>query len=84
MKSLSEFWEEEQLGYVHVPPEPEVRVFIIRQEGAEWVVRTHDGARVLGRHATREAAEAQLRAIEANKARALDEAVDAFHERRVR
>lgn len=44
---------------------------MIRKEGGRkpYVVRTHDGRRVLGRHATREQAEEQLRAIEASKRR---------------
>jgi hypothetical protein len=40
---------------------------IIRHEGDKWVVRTHDGSRILGTHDTREDAEKQLYAIEINK-----------------
>ena len=40
---------------------------MIRKQGSKWVVLTHDGSRVLGRHKTRSEAEAQLRAVEARK-----------------
>ena len=44
-----------------------VKEAIIRHENGKWVVRTHDGSRVLGTHDTREDAEKQLYAIEINK-----------------
>lgn len=45
----------------------EVFEYIVRHENGEWVVRTHDGKKVLGKHKTKAEADAQLRAIEANK-----------------
>lgn len=42
----------------------------IRERDGKFEVTTEDGGRVLGTHATREDAEAQLRAVEANKAKA--------------
>ena len=41
--------------------------YIIRHEGSKWVVRTEDGARVLGSHDTEGEAKAQLQAIEISK-----------------
>ena len=43
---------------------------VIEREGSEWVVKSEDGSKVLGRHKSKADAEAQLRAIEASKARA--------------
>lgn len=43
------------------------RSYMIRHEGDEWVVRSADGRKVLGRHKTEDEAKAQLRAIEAAK-----------------
>lgn len=40
---------------------------MIRHEEGKWVLRTRDGSRVLGRHESREKAEAQERAIEFEK-----------------
>jgi hypothetical protein len=40
---------------------------MIRKEGDKYVLRTKDGRRVLGRHRTKKEAEAQERAIQANK-----------------
>lgn len=40
---------------------------MIRHEGGQWVLYTHDGSRVLGRHNTRTEAEAQERAVIAAK-----------------
>lgn len=40
---------------------------MIRKEGNQWVVRTSDGSKVLGRHLTKEEALKQLRAIEVSK-----------------
>lgn len=42
----------------------------ITHNGSEWVVHSESG-RVLGKHPTKEKAEAQLRAVEANKGKAL-------------
>ncbi|MDZ4343573.1 MAG: phage minor head protein, partial [Candidatus Binatia bacterium] len=42
--------------------------YIIEQRGSVWVLLTRDRSRVLGTHDTREEAEAQERAVEANKA----------------
>ena len=42
---------------------------MIRHEHGKWVLRTKDGAKVLGTHDTREEAEAQESAIEASKQR---------------
>lgn len=39
----------------------------IEERGDEWFVLSADGSKVLGKHKTKAAAEAQLRAIEANK-----------------
>lgn len=39
----------------------------VGKEGNEWVVRSASTGKVLGRHKTKRDAEAQLRAIEANK-----------------
>ena len=41
--------------------------FVIRQEGTDWVLYSHDGSRVLGRHKSEADAQAQERAIEAAK-----------------
>ena len=46
---------------------PRIHTYIVRHEGEDWVVRTRDGKKVLGRHKTKADADAQLRAIEANK-----------------
>ena len=46
---------------------PRIHTYIVRHEGDDWVVRTRDGKKVLGRHKTKADADAQLRAIEANK-----------------
>lgn len=43
------------------------RTYVIEQRGSKWVLLTKDHSRVLGTHASRAAAEAQERAIEANK-----------------
>ena len=40
---------------------------MIRHERGKWVLRTKDGAKVLGTHNTKEEAETQEAAIEANK-----------------
>ena len=40
---------------------------MIRKRGSYFVVVSHRTGKVLGKHKTREGAEAQLRAIEANK-----------------
>lgn len=40
---------------------------VIRHENGKWVLYTADGSRVLGRHDTKAEAQAQERAIEANK-----------------
>lgn len=40
---------------------------MIRKEGAEWVLYTSDGKRVLGRHKTKKDALAQERAIQMRK-----------------
>ena len=40
---------------------------MIKKVGSSWVVYTHDGSRVLGKHPSREQALAQLRAVEASK-----------------
>ena len=42
---------------------------MIRQEHGRWVLRTRDGSRILGRHDTRDQAEAQERAVWASKGR---------------
>ncbi len=42
---------------------------MIRKQGKRFVVTTADGTKTLGTHASRKAALAQLRAIEAAKAR---------------
>lgn len=42
---------------------------MIVKKGTRYQVRTHDGAKLLGSHATEKRAVAQLRAIEASKAR---------------
>lgn len=39
----------------------------VGKEGNEWVVRSESTGKVLGRHKTKREANAQLRAIEANK-----------------
>lgn len=38
-----------------------------RSVNNQWVVRKADGGKVVGRHATKEKAEAQIRAIESNE-----------------
>lgn len=43
---------------------------MIRKRGKKFYLYTHDGKRILGRHATREQAVAQERAINISKARA--------------
>lgn len=43
------------------------RAAIIRREDGKWVVRMHDGSKVLGTHDTKEKAEKQLQAIEISK-----------------
>jgi hypothetical protein len=43
---------------------------MIVHSGSKWILYTSDGKRVLGKHPSKEAAEAQERAIEASKARA--------------
>lgn len=40
---------------------------MIRKRGNKYILYTKDGSRKLGEHATRKEAEAQERAIEANK-----------------
>jgi hypothetical protein len=40
---------------------------MIVKRGKKWLVVSHDGSKVLGEHETRDAAERQLRAVEANK-----------------
>ena len=40
---------------------------MIRKRGSKWVVVSHTTGKVLGTHATKAKAQAQLRAIEANK-----------------
>lgn len=40
---------------------------MIRKRGDKWVVLNHTGQHVLGVHDSKESAERQLRAIEANK-----------------
>lgn len=40
---------------------------MIRKRGNDWVVLDRTGKKVLGTHSTKEQAEGQLRAIEANK-----------------
>lgn len=42
---------------------------MIRKEGDKYVLYTKDGSRKLGEHGTRAGAEAQERAVEANKNR---------------
>jgi len=37
-----------------------------RREGKQWVVRKRHGLKLVGRHATKEDAQAQVKAIEAN------------------
>lgn len=39
----------------------------VAKEGNEWVVRSESTGKVLGRHKTKREANAQLRAVEANK-----------------
>jgi len=45
------------------------RVDMIKKKGSKFEVRTADGRKLLGTHGTRAEAAAQLRAIEAAKAR---------------
>ena len=40
---------------------------VIKHEGKKWVLYTHDGSRVLGRHPSEAAAQAQERAVQAHK-----------------
>ena len=40
---------------------------MIKKSGNKWVVKSHDGKKILGRHSSRPKAEAQLRAVEASK-----------------
>lgn len=40
---------------------------VIRKEGSEWVLYSHDGKKVLGRHKSKKKAQAQERAIQARK-----------------
>lgn len=40
---------------------------MIREEDGKWVLRSRDGARVLGRHDTKAGAQAQERAIQARE-----------------
>lgn len=40
---------------------------MVVERNGKFILYTHDGSRVLGVHPTRESAEAQERAIEANK-----------------
>gem|GEM_PF-5899245 len=40
---------------------------VIRHEASEWVLYSHDGKKVLGRHATKTEAEAHERAIQVHK-----------------
>ncbi len=44
----------------------------VEKRGDKWIVTTEDGSKVLGTHDTKADAEAQLRAIEASKARAMN------------
>jgi hypothetical protein len=55
------------------PPMPRIEEKYIRHEHGQWVVHAHDG-RVLGKHGSKGEAEAQLRAVEANKHKGLNEA----------
>lgn len=43
---------------------------MIKKVGKKWYLYTHDGKRILGRHATKTSAEKQERAITISKARA--------------
>lgn len=43
---------------------------MIKKTGKKWVLYTHDGKRILGRHATKESAQKQEAAINISKARA--------------
>jgi hypothetical protein len=43
---------------------------IVAKEGAKWVVRSHRGGRVLGRHDSESAAKKQQRAVNASLSRA--------------
>src|SRR5258706_1042909 len=44
-------------------------LFKIEHRGSKWVVTSEDGSKVLGSHDNKADAEAQLRAVEASKAR---------------
>ena len=50
-----------------VVEEDAMRAYVIEKRGSKWVLLTRDRSRVLGRHKTRAAAEAQEQAIEVNK-----------------
>jgi len=43
---------------------------MIKKEGSKWVLYTHDGAKILGRHKTKKEAQTQEVAINISKARA--------------
>jgi hypothetical protein len=43
---------------------------MIKKVGKKWVLFTHDGKRILGRHTTKEQAQKQEAAINISKARA--------------
>ena len=52
----------------------------IERRGRDWVVLSSDGKKVLGKHKTRAEAVRQLRAVEAAKARKMDELVQALRD----
>lgn len=45
----------------------EILCEFVERRGNKWVVVTHDRSKILGTHDTKEGADRQLRAIEANK-----------------
>lgn len=57
------------MGKLRIEEEPRALTFKIEETGGGFVVKSEDGSKVLGRHRTRAEAEAQLRAVEAAKAR---------------
>lgn len=52
--------------------------YVIEKRGDEWCLLTHDGSKVLGCHPSKEAAEAQERAVQARKATADDRTLRTF------
>jgi hypothetical protein len=64
---------------VYDAPNGLVVLFIVRQEGDEWVLYDSEGEKVLGRHKTKEDALAQERAIQAGKHMNSDSKTTAIH-----